>query len=347
MMNARTQAIARESASIDASQSRAIAARQAEDARPRTALELLSNRLNVSPGSLQNTLINTVFKGCSEAEFVALVVVANTYNLNPLLREIYAFPKKGGGIQAIVGYDGWVKIMNDHPQFDGIEFNHIEDASGALKAVECVIYRKDRTRPVKKMIYLKEFKRNTEPWNNSPHHMLDVRVLCHTVRLAFGVAAGVEGEEEAIDGGTLAAQSLPSRQTLAEELDDEIPAFDQQNGEIVDERPEPRPQGITEVPEEAARELDSRSAAEQTLHEINGPLEVEPEPEPEPAAEKPFEWQDNVDTIKADAKAAMSRDALKAVEQDYLRVCGAWPKDICDGIEALFTQRRKELSAGA
>ena len=152
-MSARSQAIANENRAIDESQSRAIAARQAES-RPRTALEKLAQRLDVTPQALTNTLKQTAFKGCSDAEFVALVIVANTYELNPLLREIYAFPKKGGGIQAIVGYDGWIKIANSHPQFDGIEFDHIEDGNGNLKAVEGVLFRKDRSHPTKKMVYL-------------------------------------------------------------------------------------------------------------------------------------------------------------------------------------------------
>jgi hypothetical protein len=114
-----------------------------------TALESLSARLDVSPGSLQQTLMQTAFKGCSQAEFIALVIVSNTYNLNPLLRELYAFPKKGGGIQAIVGYDGWIKIANAHPQYDGFEAEHIEDANGDLKAIEGILHRKDRSHPTK------------------------------------------------------------------------------------------------------------------------------------------------------------------------------------------------------
>ena len=196
-MNARAQAIASRDAEIDASTQRAIAAREERDRpRPMTALESLAARLDVSPKALQNTLVNTVFKGCSEAEFIALVIVANTYNLNPLLREIYAFPKKGGGIQAIVGYDGWIRIANSHPQYDGFETVHIEDKDGNIRAAEGILYRKDRARPTKKLIYLKEFKRNTEPWNNSPSHMLDVRCFCQTVRLALGIPLGVEGIDD-------------------------------------------------------------------------------------------------------------------------------------------------------
>lgn len=374
-MNARTEAAAREGQMIDQSQQRAIAARQAEQSKPRTAIEILASRLDVSPSSLQTTLKNTVFKGCSDSEFVALCIVSNTYDLNPITREIYAFPKKGGGIQPMIAYDGWVKIMNNHPQFDGIEYEHIEDGSGNLKAIEVSIWRKDRTRPVKKMVYLKEFKRNTEPWNNSPHHMLDVRGTCHAVRLAFGVSAGVEGEDDAIDGGVIVPQSMPSKQSIGEQLGDAIPTFDGETGEIIDEQKpaktasKPAPAGMTEVSEEVARELDNRNdgtlsddnstagegpadeqrgeayvdqraAAEQTAQDIDGPLEQEKQAAP---AKKPFEWQDNVDFLKEKAGNCGSMEELKLVEGDYLRVCGSWPKEICDDFERFLTTHRNRI----
>lgn len=337
-MNARSTAIARENAEIDSSTERAIAARQAEQSRPKNALEAMAERLQVSPGGLKDTLMKTVFSACnSEAEFVALTIVANTYGLNPLTKEIYAFPKKGGGIMPMIAYDGWVKIMNQHPQFDGIEFNHTLDDKGNIMAVEGVIYRKDRSRPTKKLIYLREFKKNTDPWNNSPSHMLDVRCLCHTVRLAFGIHGGIEGDDEAIalDGGVLTPDPMPSRKSLAEELDDEIPTFDKQTGEIQGE-PARDDRGMTVVDEETQRSLD----AAQTAQDIDGPLQAdEPQQEEERAP-----WQDNVDQIKADIAAAQSRDALKAVEQDFVRLCGSWSKVSADEVEALITQRRGELS---
>lgn len=330
-MNARTQAIARESASIEASQSRAIAAREAEQSKPRNALEAMASRLNVSPAGLKDTLVKTVFSACkTEAEFIALVIVSNTYNLNPLTKEIYAFPKKGGGIMPMVAYDGWIRIMNDHPQFDGIEFNHTLDDKGNIVAAEGVIYRKDRSRPTKKLVYLKEFKKNTEPWNNSPSHMLDVRCLCHTVRIAFGINAGVEGEEfdgAMIDGGNLAVQPLPSRQSLAEELGDEIPDYDQETGEVIEQDAS----GRSVEDEETARALDAGEQPE--------------EPEPEVDAAPPA-WAAKADEIKSGIRAAKNAEYLKAVEAEYLKHCAAMPKEICDEIEDLLRTKRGQVSKG-
>lgn len=338
-MNARTTAIANENAAIDASQSRAIAARQAEDNRPRNALEAMASRLQVSAAGLKDTLLNTVFSACrSDAEFIALTIVANTYNLNPLTREIYAFPKKGGGIQAMVGYDGWIRIMNEHPQFDGIEYNHTLDDKGNIIAVEGVIYRKDRSRPTKKIVYLKEFKKGTEPWNNSPAHMLDVRCLCHTVRLAFGINAGVEGDDEGalIDGGTLTAKSLPSRQSLAEELNDEIPTeFDTQTGEVRDQR------GMTEVDEETARALDAGNDG--TYGDDNPTAAEGPADEDRGEAEAPV-WQAKYDELIAGLRRAATPAAIKAVEAEYLKHCIGFPQEVANDFEALLAEAKKAKS---
>lgn len=340
-MNVRTQAYAAEAASIEASQGRAIAAREAEQSRPRNALEALAGRLQVSPGGLKKTLMQTVFSACrSEEEFIALTIVANTYDLNPLTKEIYAFPKKGGGIQPMIGYDGWVKIMNNHPQFDGIEYNHTIDDKGNIVAVEGVIYRKDRSRPIKKIVYLKEFKKGTEPWNNSPAHMLDVRCLCHTVRLAFGVSAGIEGDDEGItvDGGHLESQSLPSRRSLAEELGDEIPTFDNQTGEVRDEAPR-NAAGMTEVGEDEARALD----AAQTLNDIDGPLD-QGEPDAEPQHDDKPAWWAKVQWIKDATAKARNKQQLKDADDEFTRIRAGLPDDVITELETLINQRRNALS---
>ena len=51
----------------------------------------------------------------------ALCVVAQQYGLNPFTRELYAFPDRNNGIVPVVGVDGWSRIINDNPQFDGMD----------------------------------------------------------------------------------------------------------------------------------------------------------------------------------------------------------------------------------
>jgi len=83
----------------------------------------MAKRLNVDPIEMQNILLATIMPSKqtpTNEQFVSFLAVANEYRLNPLTKEIYAFPAKGGGIQAIVSIDGWLKIINHHPEFNGM-----------------------------------------------------------------------------------------------------------------------------------------------------------------------------------------------------------------------------------
>lgn len=152
----------------------------------------LAKRLNMGDGSqLVDTLKATAFKGqVSDAQMTALMVVANQYGLNPWTKEIYAFPDKNNGIVPVVGVDGWSRIINEHPQFDGLEFVQ-EDES-----CTCVIYRKDRNHPVKVTEYMSECKRGTGPWQSHPKRMLRHKSLIQAARLAFGYT-GIYDQDEA------------------------------------------------------------------------------------------------------------------------------------------------------
>jgi hypothetical protein len=126
---------------------------------------------------------------------------------------MYAFPQKGGGIVPLVSVDGWIRIMNSHPQFDGIEFEDIPDEKGNLIAIEATIWRKDRTRPIKVTEYLDECKRNTEPWNKSPARMLRHRALIQCSRIAFGFSGIYDQDDAAVGdiGPGLSPGPMPMR----------------------------------------------------------------------------------------------------------------------------------------
>lgn len=159
-----------------------------------SALATMAGKFNVDPAKLLGTLKNTVFKGASDDELMSLVIVANEYGLNPLTKEIYAFPAKGGGIVPVVSIDGWLRMMNDHPQFDGIEFQFTEN-DGKLISCTALIHRKDRKHPTSVTEYLGECRRNTDPWKME-HRMLRHKATIQCARVAFGFS-GITDEDEA------------------------------------------------------------------------------------------------------------------------------------------------------
>ncbi len=187
-----------------------------ETAKRPSALQMMAHRLHIDANVLEKTLRATVFAKASPEEFVALMIVAESYRLNPLTKEIYAFPAKGGGIVPIVSIDGWLRIINEHPMFDGLEHNDIPDQNGKLIAVEAVIYRKDRAHPVKIVEYLEECQQNTDPWKKLPARMLRHKATIQCARYAFGFS-GVYDEDDgrAIGdvqmGGDLTPEPAPMR----------------------------------------------------------------------------------------------------------------------------------------
>lgn len=157
-----------------------------------TLTRTLAAKLEMGDGTeLIDTLKATAFKGqVTDAQMTALLVVANQYLLNPWTKEIYAFPDKNNGIVPVVGVDGWSRIINTHPQFDGIEFE--QDDQGCT----CIIYRKDRNRPIKVTEYMAECKRSTGPWQSHPRRMLRHKAMIQCARLAFGYG-GIYDQDEA------------------------------------------------------------------------------------------------------------------------------------------------------
>jgi len=155
-----------------------------------TALTTLSAKLaaklemgEVDSADLVQTLKATAFNAkVTNEQMTALLVVANQYGLNPWTKEIYAFPGKSGEIVPVVGVDGWARICNDHPQFDGVDFEFSPDG----EACTCLLYRKDRSRPVVVTEYMAECRRGTPPWQSHPRRMLRHKALIQAARLAFG-----------------------------------------------------------------------------------------------------------------------------------------------------------------
>ena len=181
-----------------------------------TALQQISGKLSSRFGMGDNTLEvieilkSTAFKGgtaVSDAQMTALMIVADQYSLNPWTREIYAFPDKGG-IVPVVGVDGWSRIINEHPQFDGLEFNQDDESC------TCVMYRKDRGHAIKVTEWLSECKRATQPWQSHPKRMLRHKALIQCARLAFGFV-GIYDQDEAeriIENPEREINNIPAKQ---------------------------------------------------------------------------------------------------------------------------------------
>lgn len=183
-----------------------------------TLTNKLASRLDMGTdgSSLIDTLKLTAFKGqVNDAQMTALLVVSNQYGLNPWTKEIYAFPDKNNGIVPVVGVDGWARIINSHPEFDGMEFEQDEESC------TCVMYRKDRGRAIKVTEYMSECRRsNVGPWQSHPRRMLRHKAMIQCARLAFGFG-GIYDQDEAeriVERDMGAAEVVSTRSAAPEAL---------------------------------------------------------------------------------------------------------------------------------
>ncbi len=216
----------------------------------RSLSKTLADRFGTDPAHLIEALKMVAFKNASitTPQLVGLMIVADQYKLNPFTRELHAYPDKQGGIVPIVGVDGWTRIMNENPQYDGIEFRESENiiqideyAKNCPEWIESVIYRKDRNHPVVVREYLDEsYRKRIEvkkpnqapyfvntPWQTHTKRMLRNKAIIQGARVAFGysgiydadegrdVVKAREAEFEIVNGPDVVTPEAPEKQPPA------------------------------------------------------------------------------------------------------------------------------------
>lgn len=323
----------------------------AEKTNPRrvSIIDKMAEQYDMDPSVFYDTLVKTAFKGCnSNEEFAALCIVAKEHNLNPFTKEIYAFPAKGGGIVPLVSIDGWLRIMNEHPQFDGISHEDMADDKGNLMAIECTIWRKDRSRPIKIIEYLTECKRNTDPWKDMPARMLRHKSTVQCARYAFGFS-GIydEHDVEALNRGgdvreigtppmrDVTPKKAPAKLTAKSAAEEaEAEGADPETGELPSAeesvnalyRDEPCDDEIDPLVDEDEAEEAEAEQAEETLLEKQRrnvkPKEGQREPEPEIT----------LDMAKADVKKC--GENVPNINSRVSTLCKQLSEDDADALKA-------------
>ena len=138
----------------------------------------------------------------TQADLERLLLAAERLRLDPLNNEIYAIeaqsdPTKKSHIVLVVGVDGWSKIINSHPQFDGMRF--VESGPGVDELplyFECTIFRKDRKVATSVREYMYEAHNNQGAWLTHPRRMLRHKAMIQCARICFGLS-GVYDPDEA------------------------------------------------------------------------------------------------------------------------------------------------------
>jgi len=205
----------------------------------KNALQSLAERLSVDPCDLKSTLKAAIFKPIKkkdgtyreayDSEFIAYIAVANAYKLNPLTKEIYAYPDtKTGAIIPVVSTDGWNRLMTSHKDYRNHYYLEPEEsqwitmpgAKPCPKWCEIHIVKKDGSETVVRE-YLDEVYRQTDydsPWKTHTKRMLRHKTKIQGAREAFGFA-GIYEQDEAeriIEAESVEIQSLKEPKALSE-----------------------------------------------------------------------------------------------------------------------------------
>lgn len=212
---------------------------KSQESDAKSVITRLGDRFGIDGCKAYETLRNSIFKQrnkepATHGQMLTLLLIAQEHDLNPFTREIYAFEGKGQEVVPIVSIDGWARIINQHPGFDGIEFRYSENivtppgGKDCYEWVDCLIYRKDRSRPVIIREHLDEAYvpagRYDGPWQTHTKRMLRHRGLIQCARIAFGFSGFYEPDEAnaIIEGTVVAAESTGQLAMPIAELDRQI-----------------------------------------------------------------------------------------------------------------------------
>ena len=264
-------------------------------------LERIANKYQVDPGKMLTTLKSTAFRqrdnsAITDEQMMALLIVADQYSLNPFTKEIYAYPDKDKGIVPVVSIDGWARIMNSHPDMDGIEFiyspERIEHKGHSCHEwIDCTIHIKGRKIPVTIREFFGEVVRKPNfptPWDSHPSRMHRHKALIQCARVAFGFA-GIYDDDEAqrIMEVNMGAVDVVARSPISDVIRGNAPApeteqagsvIDGSTGTVVEVEPTDKPpQSAQETTTTAAPQADvvDKAYCLQLLADATTPEEID------------------------------------------------------------------------
>jgi len=117
---------------------------------------------------------------------LTLLRMMQSLHLDPLLEEISFTQYEDGQWQVFITIEGCSKLLNQHPQFNGLVFNQANTLiDGVPEWIECSIYRKDREVPTTVREYYIEVRGENTIWQKMPRRILRHRALQQCVRLAM------------------------------------------------------------------------------------------------------------------------------------------------------------------
>ena len=151
-------------------------------------------------------LRHVIAKGCTEPEFRLMMYMASVYELDPLLKEIWAIKRNDKDPAVImVGRDGMLSIAHRSGHFDGmqsgVKYEKDKDGKDHPTTAWCTIWRNDMTHPFETEVRFEEYVQPIPKsgylglWQTKPSVMILKCAESVCLRKAFRVS-GVYSPEE-------------------------------------------------------------------------------------------------------------------------------------------------------
>jgi len=168
--------------------------------------------------NLDIALIQSLVPEATEIDLKHFMYLCKEYDLDPLKKEIY-FIRCGGKHVAITSRDGYLKIANLNPCFDGLESDVVyqgdklvkrEDGSlsieygdghlifdkSKLVGAFCSVFRKDRSKATTIFVSIKDYyKKNAPIWEQYTNAMILKVAEAMALKRAFAISGLVTKEE--------------------------------------------------------------------------------------------------------------------------------------------------------
>ena len=157
------------------------------------------------------TLKNTVAANANEHEFKMFIALAKRYGLDPFNKEIF-FWKVKGRPTIMTSRDGYLKIADRHPEYDGLVSDVVRENDdfkrtsngidhqyssnrGKIIGAYALVYRKDRKYPIYIFAPFAEYNAPSKVWKQYPSAMILKVAESMALKRAFTVSGLVSREE--------------------------------------------------------------------------------------------------------------------------------------------------------
>lgn len=142
--------------------------------------------------ALIKVITDTVAKGATGPQLQMFLQVCKRTGLDPFLKEIWYVAEKG---IIMAARDGYLRVANEHPMFDGIETRVERDEKNLPVKAVCTVWRKDRTHPTICEAFYNEYKSGSPVWTKYPSAMIGKVAEVLALKRSFAIN-GVVSEEE-------------------------------------------------------------------------------------------------------------------------------------------------------